>query len=84
MGGQLTNAISSRPSAIYRTRPDLAAARRLIAHYEPYNNTRIDAARIVRVEDGTTWLTPADLTIDGGYRYCPCGGSETDCTRPTS
>lgn len=49
-----------------------------------HNNTRIDAATITRVEDGYTYLTPADVTDNGAYRYCPCGGSETDCTRPTS
>lgn len=78
---RFSNAISSRPSAIFRTRPDVAAARRLVAHYQPYNNTRIDAYAITRIEDGYTYSTPADLTIDGGYRFCPCLCDEADCTR---
>lgn len=80
-----SNAISNRPGMTRtRVRDDIDSARRLVAHYQPYNNTRIDADVIVRIADGTTYLTPVDLRVDGAYRFCPCGGDETNCVRATA
>lgn len=76
------NAITSRPSRITRTRPDVAAARRLVTHFQPYNNTGISAAVIVRVEDGFTYLAP--VSLGGSFRSCPCDGGESTCTRTTA
>jgi hypothetical protein len=59
---------------------DLAAARKLVAHYNPYNNTRIDAYTVVVADGDTTTIEPCDLR---GVAWCGCGDPDgSGCTVP--
>lgn len=76
-----TNAISAHGGK-RRTRPDLASARRLAAHFRPYNNTRIEAWQIVRTDGVKTVSRAVDLRVDGRFIFCRCFcDDETRCTR---
>lgn len=75
----LINAISTVGREVHIC-ADLGTARRLVAHYRPFNNTRIDGYLITAITDGTTTIEPADLR---GVPWCPCGDPDgTGCTIP--
>jgi hypothetical protein len=76
-----TNATSTRGGQ-RRTRPDLVSARRLAAHFNPYNNTRIEAWQIVRTDGVKTVSRAVDLRVDDRFVFCRCfQDDEQRCTR---
>ncbi len=74
------NAINGR--CTHRYRLDIAAARRLVAHFHPYNNTDYSADVVVDTDGIRTATQALDLRVDGRYVFCRCFNDDEDlCDR---
>ncbi len=74
------NAINGR--RIRRHRPDLAAARRLIAHFRPFNNTDYSADIVVDTDGIRTVTKAIELRVDRRFVFCRCfNDDENTCTK---
>lgn len=74
------NAINGRRVCRYRS--DIVAARQLVAHFRPYNNTDIYADVVTDTDGITTQTEDLDLKVDGRFVFCRCfNDDEEKCTR---